>query len=323
MSSVRKKVILAIAVIFVLSTLLFGCGKGTVAKVNGQRITREEYYSRLERLPYTDPATGRRKEAGQYVLESMINEALVLGLAEKEGVSPTEEQVKERMAEANKDPEFARSIRAMGMTTDQLKQIMEVQQALFNLQTKGVKVSDKEVKDYYEKNKNMFTIDESIDSSVIMVKDKADADKAMKMLKKDQISFGTVARELSLDETSKQRGGEVYPPITKHDRRLPPEVLNKLFAASDGGIVGPIQQASLTPGGPPSYLIFQVRKHHKARTRTLPEVKYSIKQQLMIMKSGEDRSRQLDKAMEQFRKKADIKIEVERYARSLKQEEKK
>jgi foldase protein PrsA len=320
MDSMRRKLVLVITAIFVVSTLISGCGKGTVAKVNGRRITREEYYSRLERLPYVDPANPRRRtEAGLYVLETLINEALVLGLAEKEGVAPTEEQVKERMAESQKDPDLARTIRAMGMTQDQLKRVMEVQQAIFNLQTKGVKVTDKEVREYYEKNKDKFTIEERIDSSVIVLKDKADADKAMRMLKKDKISFATVARELSVDEISKQRGGEVYPPITKNDRRLPPEVLKKLFSASDGEIVGPIQQASLTPNGPPSYLIFQVRKHYKARTRTLPEVRYNIWQQLMIMKSGEKRSRELEKEMEQFRKKSDIKIEIERYARAFAQ----
>ena len=112
---------MAVLATILLAVFIVGCGRDTVARVNGQKITRQEYYDRLERLPYRDPMNGRQMEAGAWVIDRLVTEKLILGMAQKEKVSPTDEQIEERVDNAQKQPGFAGELKKAGLTKDQFK----------------------------------------------------------------------------------------------------------------------------------------------------------------------------------------------------------
>ncbi len=304
MCSTHKKMLLTVVAMFALATFVVGCGRDSVAKVNGHRITRQEYYTRLERVQLPSPKGGQQ-EAGATVLQRLIDEELVLELAEKEKVSPTEAQIKERDDQAKKQPELAKNLKTSGLTKEQFKQMLRVEQAAFNLQTIGVTVSDKEIKDFYDKYKqNLFTRPEHAFLSIIVVKTKADVDKAMKMLG-DNVDFGTVARSMSIDKTTASKDGRLDKAMIRGDHGVPAAIQSVVFNTPAGKYTKPIQV-----GG--SFLICKVMERRTATTQKFDDVKYQIRQQLMVQKGVQKRVN-LSEDMAKFRDNAKINVDIERY----------
>ena len=64
MRGTHKKMLVAMIAVVALASLVVGCGQNTVAKVNGVKITRQQYDKKLERV--TVPSmTGQQQEAGE------------------------------------------------------------------------------------------------------------------------------------------------------------------------------------------------------------------------------------------------------------------
>lgn len=309
MSSIQKKVLLAIGAAFLVTTFTVGCGRGTVATVNGRKITRQEYYDRLERLPYRDPNTGQPMEAGALVLQRLINEELILRLAESKNVPPTDQQVNDRLAQASKQPGFSANMKASGVTKDQLKELMRIEQAAFNLQTKDVKVSEADVKKYYDQNKEtQFTIPEQVNLAGIFVNSKAEADKAMGLLKSG-VDFATVASSLSKDPVSAKQGGRLRP-IARGDRNIPEAIQKIIFATPRGKYTNPI------PSGGNTYVIFQVLQHRQKRTQSFADVSTPIRERMMVAK-GMAKNPALNQDLEKFRESAKVDVGIDRYKKML------
>lgn len=291
----------------VVATFLVGCGNSTIAKVNGRKISRQEYYNRLERMPMPTQQNVP-VEAGMMVLRDLINEELLLKMAEKEKVAPTDAQVNERYAEMQKQPQFQQKMKESGLSKDQAKDLVRILQAHFNLVTRGITVPDKEVKDFYEKNKKThFTVPENADVAAIFCESKADAEKAMGMLKKN-VEFATVAAQLSSDPVSKERGGRLARPVYKNDPVLPEAVWKKVLATKKGEYTEPISDTS-------GNAIFKVIRHNKEKTQKYEEVKFMIWETLMRDKGM--RKWDVDAELAKFREKAEIKIMIERYKDQL------
>jgi len=313
MSSANRRAILALIALVVLATFVVGCGRGTVAKVNGRKITRQEYYDRLERMPYTDPATNQQNEAGASVLDRLITEELILRLAEKDKVGPTEQQVKERMEQTMKTPGFAAQMKASGFSKEQFKERMQVEQAAFNIQTKGVVVTKKESRDFYEKNKDLppFTTQEQATVGALFLANKADTEKAQTLLKKG-VDFGTVASMLSTDPVSSKQGGRVGRPIIRGDKYIPVEIQDIIFKTKTNSYTDPI------PAGTGA-VIFKVFLHRPKKTQPFSEFEYLIRQRLSIEK-GVAKQIDINKQLEAFRKTAKIDVAIERYKRFIMQQ---
>jgi foldase protein PrsA len=306
MSSAGRKALVLILAAAVVSTFLTGCGKSTVAKVNGRKISRQEYYNRLERTPMGNQ--NQQVEAGMVVLRDLINEELLLRMAEKEKVAPTDQQVNERYAEMQKQPQFAARIKESGLTKDQAKDLIRILQAHFNLQTRGITVPDKDVKAFYEKfKKTQFTVPENADVAAIFCESKADADKAMAMLKKG-VEFATVAAQLSSEPNSKERGGRLLRPVYMNDPYLPEAVWKKVLSTKKGEYTEPISDKT-------GNAIFKVIRHNPAKTQKYDEVRFFIWDGMMREKGQQKWN--VDADLNKFRETAEIKIMIDRYAEKL------
>ena len=83
-------------VIAALAVFAAGCGQKPVATVNGEPITRDEFFQTV--LNGTSGAQPNMA-LGIQVLESMINERLLLAEAKREGVVPTDADIDARLNE--------------------------------------------------------------------------------------------------------------------------------------------------------------------------------------------------------------------------------
>ena len=101
-----------------------------------------------------------------------------------------------------------------------------------------VKVSEDEAQQYYQKNKNAFRREEEeVRISHILVKNIAEAGLITVKLQ-DGESFETIAKDMSLDEATQEKGGDMgYVPLSD----LPPDFYKAVTKLGIGGISTPIQ----------------------------------------------------------------------------------
>jgi peptidyl-prolyl cis-trans isomerase C len=96
-----------------------------------------------------------------------------------------------------------------------------------------IKVSEEEAKQYYEKNKNMFKREEDeVRISHILVRNMAEAGLVAVKLKEGE-SFEMIAKQMSLDEGTKEKGGDMgYIPLSQ----LPPDFYEAVTESEVGGV---------------------------------------------------------------------------------------
>ena len=113
-----------------------------VAMVNNDKVYEGEFFTRLQRLKAQDfilkpkPLTMRSDSAGAMVLVSIINEHVIIQLARKENVLPTEAQVQAQLAPILGQENVKKLIDARMITAGQLAYDIRVQDARRNLEKK-------------------------------------------------------------------------------------------------------------------------------------------------------------------------------------------
>jgi peptidyl-prolyl cis-trans isomerase C len=208
-----------------------GAPDEVAAKVNGVPISTLELnrsFLAHVQVPYTavqeDP---RAKQVLQQILDSLIDRELLLQQAKSKKITVTPQQVDAQMqqlAQRFPSPEaFDQALAAQNFTRDTVKKDVEGQLLRRQLVEKEildkVKVSDRDVQDFYDKNKDKYVEEEQVRARHILVKVpkeasaaddaklKGKADEALKRAKKGE-DFATLAKELS-DDGSKQDGGDL------------------------------------------------------------------------------------------------------------------
>ncbi len=183
-----------VAVVCMFALALVSCSKkeaeqkgAYLAKVDGISITQADYDREFHTLPdyaqqmFAD-AAGREK-----FLNEIINKELLYREALKKGY--------------DKGAEFTKKM-------EEFKKLSLVSEVFEKEIMAKAKVSDQEIKDYYEKNKGDFVIAKEIRASHILVKSEEEAQKVLERLKKGE-KFETIAREVSIDAASAKNGGDL------------------------------------------------------------------------------------------------------------------
>src|SRR3954452_7508862 len=142
-------------------------------------------------------------------------------------------------------------------------------------------VTDAQIQDYYNKNKQRFAQPETRDLEVVLAAKKAKADAALKAVKSGT-PWAKVAKQYSSDDASKSQGGKL-PGVTKGQQEKTFDAA--IFSAKKGVITGPVK----TQFG---YYVFRVTKITPAKQQTLEQTKTTIKNLLQ--------SQQQQKALNDF-----------------------
>ena len=126
-----------------------------------------------------------------------------------------------------------------GLTERQVREDVQasvLQNKLYKEVTDGVTVSDKEVTDYYKKNKEQYVQPESRDVRHILVKKKALADNLYQQIKSGA-NFAALAKKYSQDPGSKASGGK----LTISKGRQVPEFDKAAFALAVHQLSQPVK----------------------------------------------------------------------------------
>lgn len=181
--------ILAIAVCFAVTA----CAKKEepkgpyLAKVGTVKITQADLERDIKNLPEFAQQLFEGPAGKEKFLEEMIKKELLYQEAAKRGL--------------DKDPEFLRKLEEFKKLT-LIGQLLEKE-----IETKA-KVTEQDVKAYYEKHKNELSAVSQIRASHILVKTEAEAKKILEKVKKGE-DFAAIAKKSSIDPGSAQNGGDI------------------------------------------------------------------------------------------------------------------
>lgn len=190
-----------LVIVLLISLAVFGCGSNnTVAEVNGENINEKDFYKQLE-IQY-----------GKEVLDRMINDLLIKQAAKKEGIIASESEINSELnmikEQYGTEEAFNKALIDYNITLDELKESV-VNKILFDkLATKEVKITEDEIKAFYEEHKEDFAQREQVRASHILVKTREEAEAIKKQLE-EGTDFAKLAEEKSLDEYTKAFGGDL------------------------------------------------------------------------------------------------------------------
>lgn len=301
-----KYILLAAGLLVVLSVFAVGCGRKSMATVNGEAISKDDFYTKLERLQI--PTQAGNKPAGALVLDQLINEKLIAQIAKDKNAVPTEAQINEKLAMMKKDnPAALKAMEQSGISQDEIKQQIWVQQAYANVISKGEKATEKEAKQYYDQVRDMvYKKPEQVNIAIIATKTKKSIDEASKLLKDGQ-EFSTVAMRLSEDPVSKQNGGTLGP-VAQNQPNVPKKIIETAFNSKKGEVSAPFQ---ISGDKTNMWYILKALDRSPAVTKSFNDVKSSIMENIRVSKG----SQKVDfaKILAEKRKKAKIDISDKKY----------
>lgn len=146
--TIRTPYVALIIVILVLGALLYSFrGLFVAAVVNGQPISRIQVIQQAE------------KQSGKQTLDTLVRDALIEQEAKKENVTVNDKEVNDEITklEGNlkkQGQSLDQVLAAQGMSQDDLRRLIRLDKLVQKMVGKSVTVSDKEVSDYIDKNKD-------------------------------------------------------------------------------------------------------------------------------------------------------------------------
>jgi foldase protein PrsA len=313
---------LAILLCALVSIALAGCGGGddevptdAVAVVDGQQIAKTDYNALIAQAKKSYKNQKRDfPKAGSQEFRTLKNQAVQFLVqreqfeqeAENLDVDVTEKQVDARLAQIQKQyfggdkKKYQKQLKEQGLTDKQVRNDIRAQivsERIFAKVTKEVKVTDKQIEDYYNKNKAQYSQPESRDVRHILVKTKSQADGLYAQLKAGA-AFAALAKKHSEDTGSKANGGKLT--ISKGQTVAPFD--KEAFRLKKNEISKPVK----TEFG---YHIIQPLSESKAAKVTpLKDVKESIRQQLAQTKKNEAMTKWVDELKKDYKDKINYAV---------------
>jgi parvulin-like peptidyl-prolyl isomerase len=279
----------AVAIMLLASLLFSGaCSKSKkiAATVNGDPIYMEQVEEQLSQLSQQHQQL-QGKENEQYldqfrkqILDDLIDQKLVIQQAEKENIKVTDKEINDWISQIKKqfpsEKDFQAKLTELKMTLDDLKKNRREQilsQKMIEKIVKGEKVSDKEVKAYYDKNTAEFKDPEKAKIKWIVFSDESKANEVHKQLE-GGADFAKAAKDNSVDSTTKDNGGDLG---LKGKDELTPEVADAAFKMELNTLSDVIKMQQ-------GFAIIKVEEKQPERQKTFDESKDEIKNKLLSEK---------------------------------------
>lgn len=255
----------------------------TLVSVNGKPITQEEVDQELMQATqgrFNQVPADRQAAFRQQVLQQLIGKELIYDNAKKTGIT--------------KSAEYKREYKKLEERMKKELAIQVWQKKLLD----GIKISNKELKNYYKKNIDEFREKESVHARHILVKTKAEAEKIIAQLKslsgeKLKEKFIALAKKESTGPSGKNGGDLGY--FSKG--QMVPAFNEKVFSMKKGTITkAPVK----TQFG---YHVIYLEDKKPSMTKSFNDVKTFIEQRLKMEKF----KAVMKKKMDELQKKATIK----------------
>jgi foldase protein PrsA len=231
------------------------------------------------------------------VMQLLTSFQWIEGEAEEQGVKVSDAEVKKTFEEQKKqsfpkDADYKKFLKDYNQTEDDILQRVKLDLLSNKIREKIIKgkdkVSDAQITEFYNKNKERFAQPERRDLRIVLTKGEAKANEAKAALASGQ-SWKAVAKKYSIDEASKAQGGKL-PAQAKGT--LEKSLDKAVFNAGKGKVTGPVK----TQFG---FYVFEVDKVQAASQQTLEQAKETIRQTLQ----SQNQQKALDKFVKDFTKK--------------------
>jgi peptidyl-prolyl cis-trans isomerase C len=258
-----------------------------VAKVNGTPIAKGELIKMAEQI-HSQLAPNQPETADFYrkVLDQLVSNELLMEEAKAAGITATDEEVNKQVSELKgrfPSPEkYQEELKKEGLTeADLAKQAREafvLQKLVETKVVNDVKVTDQEVKAFYDQNPDKLKRPERVHVRHILIRVDAKAtpeDKKKARAKADDIlaklkaggDFAKLAEESSDDPGSKQRGGDLS--WVSRNQTVPP-FESAAFGLKKPNEISPVVESQF------GYHIIQLIEHQDAGMVPFDEVKDKI-----------------------------------------------
>jgi foldase protein PrsA len=260
--------VLAILLVVVLIKPPFGASNETVATVNGVNISKDRLYDELV------------VAGGKATLDNLITQELIAQEAKAASVTVTDADVDSEIALIKKsfgsDEEFTATLAQYNMTLESLKKDTKINLTIRKILEPKTDVTDEEMKQFYDTNKESLGTPAQIQASHILVATKEEADAILAELKKGG-DFAAIAKEKSIDPGSKDKGGDLG---FFAKGKMVPEFEEAAFALKINEISGVVQSEH-------GFHIIKKTAEKAAVVPTFEEKKEEIKKQLIATEANE------------------------------------
>jgi foldase protein PrsA len=231
------------------------------------------------------------------VIQLLTSFQWIQGEAQELGIKVTDAEVKKSFSDQKKqsfpkEADYKKFLKDYGQTESDIMQRVKLDLLSNKIREKIIKgkdkVSDAQIQEFYNKNKERFAQPERRDLRIVLTKSEAKANVAKAALASGQ-SWKTVAKKYSIDEASKSQAGKL-PAQAKGT--LEKSLDKAVFNAGKGKVTGPVK----TQFG---FYVFVVDKVQAASQQTLEQAKETIRQTLQ----SQNQQKALDKFVKDFTKK--------------------
>ena len=289
-----------------------GCGGGSsddvpsdaVAVVDGEAISRTSFEGLIaqakksfadQKRPFPKAGTAERKQLDDQAVQYLVQREEFAQEAEDQNLEVTDAAVAKRLDQIKKqyfggdDKKYEKQLKDQGLTDASVRADIRAQivsEKLFNSVTKGIKVTDADVKKNYDQNKASYGTPEQRDVRHILIAEKNKAgqvDYAKSRTLANNVynqlkaggNFAALAKKYSEDPGSKDNGGKLT--ITKGQTVAPFD--QTAFLLSKGQISRPVR----TEYG--YHIIQPLSAVKEAKTQPLDKnLRDQIRQQLLTTK---------------------------------------
>ena len=234
--------------------------------------------------------------AGRMVIQQLLQNLMFEGLAQDQGVAPTDAEVNQQYAnikmiqEARSTKPFEQALTDAGLTPDVFKSLqVKPQLAQLKLLTKGATVSDADILAFYNSNKDKaFTEPARVHIERIVTATPAQAQQISKAIAGGQTFESQVVQ--SLDKSSPNGDVPQWIPLDPAPPNLA-ALIKPIKTAAVGSVTPPIAIAG--PNGQSTYwLVKVIARVDKKEVLPLDQVKDLIRAQLLQQKAQSDPSAQ-------------------------------
>jgi foldase protein PrsA len=260
-------------------------GGGDVASVNGQKISRADFDKKL-----------KAGSSGKSALTQLVQQVLVDQYATDKKIMVADDEIakKEDEIKAKYPPgQFEQILKQQGLTEanvhDILRQTIEIEKAV----DPQIKISDADVKAYFDKNHALLDKPEQVRARHILVADLKTANEVEAKLKSGG-DFAALAKQYSTDPSTKDKGGELG---FFGKGQMVPSFQAAAFSAPINTITPPVKS-------PFGYHVIQVEEKKPAVKATLP----SVHDQIVAQLKQQQQSQQIPIFLQQLKSQAKIDV---------------